>query len=126
MAKILRVRLDTETYDIVPTPDKYRNLGGRGLTSRIISQEVPPECDPLGEQNKLVFAPGVLAGSIVPNSGRISVGAKSPLTGGIKESNAGGTAAQMLARLGLQAIVLEGCAKQWTVMKVDKKGLTFL
>ena len=125
MAKILRVRLDTETYDITPMPDKYRNLGGRGLTSRIISQEVPPDCDPLGDQNKLVFAPGILAGSIVPNSGRISIGAKSPLTKGIKEANAGGTAAHMLARLGIQAIVLEGCAKHWTTLKIDKNGLTF-
>ena len=125
MANILRVRLDKETYDIIPTPDKYRNLGGRGLTSRIISQEVPPDCDPLGEQNKLVFAPGILAGSIVPNSGRISIGAKSPLTKGIKETNAGGAAAHMLARLGIQAIVLEGCAEQWTALKIDKNGLTF-
>lgn len=123
---ILRVHLDTETYDIIPMPDKYRNLGGRGLTSRIISQEVPPDSDPLGEQNKLVFAPGILAGSIVPNSGRISIGAKSPLTNGIKEANAGGAAAHMLARLGIQAIVLEGCAREWTTLKIDKTGLTFL
>ncbi|MFW2366033.1 MAG: aldehyde ferredoxin oxidoreductase family protein [Desulforhopalus sp.] len=126
MAKILRVRLDTKTYEIAPMPDKYRNLGGRGLTSRIISQEVPPKCDPLGRENKLVFAPGILAGSVVPNSGRISVGAKSPLTSGIKEANAGGAAAHMLARLGLQAIVLEGCAEDWTALKVDKDGITFL
>lgn len=126
MVNILRVRLDTETYDITPMPDKYLNLGGRGLTSRIISQEVSPDCDPLGQENKLVFAPGILAGSIVPNSGRISIGAKSPLTKGIKESNAGGASAHMLARLGIQAIVLEGCAKELTALKVDKDGLTFL
>ena len=125
MAHILRVRLDTKTYDILPVPDKYRNLGGRGLTSRIISQEVPPACDPLGGENKLIFAPGILAGSIVPNSGRISIGAKSPLTKGIKEANAGGAAAHMLARLGIQAIILEGCAEQWTALKIDKNGLTF-
>ena len=125
MVNILRVRLDTKTYDILPVPDKYRNLGGRGLTSRIISQEVPPTCDPLGEHNKLIFAPGILAGSIVPNSGRISIGAKSPLTKGIKEANAGGAAAHMLARLGIQAIVLESCAEQWTALKIDKTGLSF-
>jgi aldehyde:ferredoxin oxidoreductase len=126
MANILRVRLDTKTYDMLPVPDKYRNLGGRGLTSRIISQEVPPACDPLGEHNKLIFAPGILAGSTVPNSGRISIGAKSPLTRGIKEANAGGAAAHMLARLGIKAIVLEGCARQWTSLKIDKNGITFL
>lgn len=125
MNTILRVHLDTQTYEINPMPDRYRNLGGRGLTSRIISQEVPPECDPLGKENKLIFAAGILAGSSVPNSGRLSVGAKSPLTKGIKESNAGGAAAHMLARLGIQAIVLEGCAKEWTGLKVDKNGLSF-
>jgi len=125
MARILRVRLETEAYEIMQLPDMYRNLGGRGLTSRIISQEVPPDCDPLGEHNKLVFAPGILAGSIVPNSGRISIGAKSPLTQGIKEANAGGAAAHMLGRLGIQAIILEGCARQWTTLKIDKDGLTF-
>lgn len=126
MTNILRVRLDTRTSGISPMPDKYRNLGGRGLTSRIIAQEVPPGCDPLGKDNKLIFAAGLLAGSSVPNSGRLSVGAKSPLTKAIKESNAGGAAAHMLARLGIQAIVLEGCAKQWTVLKIDKNGLSFL
>lgn len=126
MNKIIRVHLDSQTYELGDMPDKYRNLGGRGLTSRIIAQEVPPNCDPLGEGNKLIFAAGILAASSVPNSGRLSIGAKSPLTGGIKEANAGGSAAYMLARLGIQAIVLEGCARAWTVLKVDKDGLQFL
>jgi aldehyde:ferredoxin oxidoreductase len=49
-----------------------------------------------------------LAGTVAANSGRLCVGAKSPLTGGIKESNAGGTAAQFFARLGIKALVVEG------------------
>jgi aldehyde:ferredoxin oxidoreductase len=126
MVNILRVYLDRKEYEIIPMPDKYRNLGGRGLTSRIISQEVPPDCDPLGEHNKLIFAAGILAGSGVANSGRMSIGAKSPLTGGIKESNAGGSAAVLLARLGIQAVVLEGRAAEWVSLKVDTNGLTFL
>lgn len=125
MANILRVRLQSRNYESSALPDKYRNLGGRGLTSRIIAQEVRPDCDPLGEHNKLIFAPGILAGSTVPNSGRLSIGAKSPLTGAIKEANAGGAAAHMLARLAIQAIVLEGCAGQWTGLKIDKNGLSF-
>ncbi len=86
----------------------YEGLGGRALTSGIISKEVPPLCHPLGEDNKLVIAPGLLSGSGAAMSGRISVGCKSPLTGGIKEANAGGQPSQMLARLGYAAIVLEG------------------
>lgn len=126
MANIIRVRLDNLDFEIAPLPDKYLNLGGRGLSSRIIAQEVPPECDPLGEHNKLVIAPGVLAGSSVPNSGRLSIGAKSPLTHTIKEANAGGAAANMLGRLGIQAIVLEGCAKEPVCLKIDQNGLAFI
>ena len=72
---------------------------------------MPPLCHPLGADNKLVIAPGLLSGTAAAMSGRLSVGCKSPLTGGIKEANAGGQAAQVLARLGYAAIVLEGKPK---------------
>jgi len=87
---------------------EFAALGGRATTSMIVGKEVPPDCHPLGADNKLVIAPGMLSGSAAAISGRISVGCKSPLTGGIKESNAGGQAAQVLARLGYAAIVIEG------------------
>ena len=87
---------------------EYSGMGGRGMTSAIVSKEVPPLCHPLGPENKLVIAPGLLSGTIAAMSGRISVGCKSPLTGGIKEANAGGQPSQVLARLGYAAIVLEG------------------
>src|SRR5512139_1082414 len=86
----------------------YAGFGGRALTSAIVSKEVPPLCHPLGAENKLVIAPGLLSGTAGAQSGRISVGSKSPLTGGIKESNSGGQASQVLAKLGYNAIVLEG------------------
>jgi aldehyde:ferredoxin oxidoreductase len=90
----------------------------------IVGKEVPPSCHPLGEDNKLVIAPGLLSGTAAAMSGRISVGCKSPLTGGIKESNAGGQAAQVLARLGYAAIVLEGKPKDDTLYKlfINKDG----
>ena len=68
----------------------------------------PRTADPLGPANKLVFAPGTLGGTTAPNGGRLSVGAKSPLTGGIKESNSGGQAAHALARVGFAAVIVEG------------------
>jgi aldehyde:ferredoxin oxidoreductase len=74
----------------------------------MVAAEVPAGCHPLGRHNKLVIAPGALSGTEAPNSGRLSIGLKSPLTGGIKESNVGGTAAYRLGRLGLAAIVIEG------------------
>lgn len=103
-------------------------LGGRALTSSIVAAEVEPTTDPLGPGNKLVFAPGTLTGTTVPTSGRLSVGARSPLTGGIKESNVGGTAAQKFARLGIRALIIEGipAGDEWYVLKVDRSGVSFL
>ena len=110
MDKILRIDMGAEGGPKVteePVGD-YAGLGGRALTSTLVAKEVPPLCHPLGADNKLVIAPGMLSGTTAAMSGRLSVGAKSPLTGGIKEANAGGQAAQVLARLGYAAIVLEG------------------
>lgn len=97
---------------------QYEGLGGRALTSAIVAKEVPPLCHPLGEDNKLVIAPGLLSGTPAVISGRISVGCKSPLTGGIKEANSGGQPSQVLAMLGYGAIVLEGKPKDNTLYKV--------
>lgn len=126
MKKIVRVDLSNKQYRYEDIPAVYSNLGGRGLTSKIISEEVPPRADPLGQENKLVFAPGLLAGTAAPNNGRFSVGAKSPLTGTIKEANAGGSAAQKLARLGIQAVVFEGASAGFLVVKIDKDKVHFI
>ncbi len=107
MTTILRVNTKDRTHTIEDVPDKLAGLGGRALTSKMVLNEVPATCHPLGKANKLIIAPGLLTGSPAANSGRISVGAKSPLTGGIKESNSGGLVSQKLARLGIAAIVLE-------------------
>jgi aldehyde:ferredoxin oxidoreductase len=106
----------------------YAGLGGRGMTSAIVATEVPPLCHPLGKDNKLVIAPGMLSGSHAAQSGRVSVGCKSPLTGGIKEANSGGQGAQVLARLGYAAIVLEGKPKDDTLYKVviNKDGVDII
>ncbi len=104
----------------------YAGLGGRAMTSSIVAAEVPPECHPLSADNKLVIAPGMLSGTAGAMSGRISVGCKSPLTGGIKEANSGGQPCQMLARLGYAAIVIEGKPADNTLYKicVNKEGVT--
>jgi aldehyde:ferredoxin oxidoreductase len=105
--RIVRVNMKTKKVTEEPIPAKWAAFGGRAMTSAIVSEEVPPTCTPLGPANKLVFAPGLLGGSAAPISGRISAGAKSPLTGTIKESNAGGQAGQILGRLGIRALVIE-------------------
>jgi len=127
MDKILRIDMGAEggpSVSETPLGD-YAGLGGRALTSALVSKEVPPLCHPLGAENKLVIAPGLLSGSIAAMSGRLSVGCKSPLTGGIKEANAGGQAAQVLARLGYAAIVLEGKPKDDSLYKIyiNKDGV---
>ena len=60
--KLIRVNMNDKTTGFEAVPDKYLGLGGRGLTSTIINTEVPPKCDPLGPENKLIFAPGLLSG----------------------------------------------------------------
>ncbi|MGA8242851.1 MAG: aldehyde ferredoxin oxidoreductase C-terminal domain-containing protein [Desulfobacterales bacterium] len=128
MDKILRIKMGADAGPQVKEEPLggYAGLGGRAMTSAIVAKEVPPLCHPLGADNKLVIAPGLLSGTTAAMSGRLSVGCKSPLTGGIKESNAGGQAAQVLARLGYSAIVLEGKPKDDTLYKVliNKDGVT--
>jgi aldehyde:ferredoxin oxidoreductase len=109
---ILRMNMTDRTYHLSEVPAVYKNLGGRGMTSTIVRDEVPPLCHPLGPNNKLVFAPGIVTGTSAPTSARISVGAKSPLTGGIKESNAGSPWSQYLAMMQIKALVVEGQPKE--------------
>jgi aldehyde:ferredoxin oxidoreductase len=125
MGKIMRVNLSELKVNVEDIPKEYLGLGGRGLSSHIVGREVPPKTDPLGPENKLVFSAGILAGTAMPNTGRLSVGAKSPLTNGVKEANVGGSAAQKIARLGFQAVVIEGRAKELTSLTIDKNGVTF-
>lgn len=106
--KIYRINMNDLSFSIEDVPSEWMGLGGRGLTSTIVAAEVDPECHALGPNNKLVFAPGLLSGTAAANSGRASCGAKSPLTGGIKESNVGGTSAGIMAKLGVKALIIEG------------------
>ena len=74
--KTLRVNMEKETVSYEDLPDEWRLIGGSGLIAKIMEKEVPPDADPLGPQNKLIIAAGPLAGTMAPQLGRISVGAK--------------------------------------------------
>lgn len=127
MARILRINTRERTYEYQELGE-YAGLGGRALTSRMILNEIPPTCNPIGPDNKLIVATGLLAGTIAANSGRISVGAKSPLTGGIKESNSGGLIALKMAKLDLLAIVMEDKPAKdapLCTIKITKDGVSF-
>jgi aldehyde:ferredoxin oxidoreductase len=104
-----------------PVPAQYERLGGRALIAKLLLEEVPPACDALGPRNKLIFAPGLLGGASVATAGRLSVGGKSPLTGGAKEANSGGSAGDYLGKLAIKAVVVEGqgAPKQFFVLVID-------
>jgi aldehyde:ferredoxin oxidoreductase len=106
--KMIRVDMTTQTATVESFPAKWRLLGGRALSARILVEECDPKCEPLGPGNVLVIAPGVLSGTSAPTSGRISIGGKSPLTGGIKEANAGGNPGQDLQKLGYRVLIVKG------------------
>ena len=122
MFRFLRVNMAAKTCVFEDIPEEYAGLGGRALTSTIVAREVNPICTPLGPHNKLVFAPGLLGATNSPNGNRISVGCKSPLTEGIKESNSGGQPGGHLAKLGIMAIIVEDMATEgeWWQLELSK------
>ncbi len=105
--QIWRINARAKTLNREPVPPTWERLGGRGLIARILLDEVPATCDPLGAENKLIFAPGLLVGHMLSSTDRISIGAKSPLTGGVKEANAGGRTGLHMATMGIKALIIE-------------------
>lgn len=128
MLKFLRVNMKKGTMEYEAVKEEYTLFGGRGLIAKLLTDEVEPKCDPLGKENKLIICPGLLTGTTAPCSGRISIGAKSPLTGTCKEANAGGIAAQMLTKLDLKAVIIEDIPSddKWYILKIDKDGANLL
>lgn len=122
MDKILRINVRTKETTYEKAPDEYLKTGGRGLIAKIMLNEVNPLCEPLGSENKLIIANGLLTGTNVSSANRISIGAKSPLTGGIKESNGGGITAMWLAKLNIKAVVIEDSPRDnnWHYIKISK------
>ena len=127
MARILRVNITDRSVVYQDVPSKYKLLADRALTTAVVCDEVDPACHPLGPNNKIVIAPGIATGTNASTSGRLSVGAKSPLTGGIKESNAGTPFGQTIAKLAVKAIIIEGTPHDdsWTGLFLTKDGPTF-
>jgi len=111
---ILRINLSTRSHSTHRMAEEHyrRYGGGRGIIIHTLLQEVPPGIDPLGPENKMIFSLGPLTGYALPGSGRNSVGAKSPLTGGFGEAEAGGFWGAELKRAGYDAIIVEGVASE--------------
>ncbi len=124
---VFRVNSRTKVVTREAVPPSWEMLGGRGLIARILLDEVPPDCEPLGPLNKLIFTPGLLVGHMLSSCDRISVGGKSPLTGGVKEANAGGTTGLHLMFLGIKALIIEDkpLNDEWSVLLINQSGISF-
>lgn len=129
MFSILRINTATgESRNESFTAKEYL-LGARTLSSRLVSREVDPTCDPFGKKNTLFFCNGALSGTTVSSSNRLSIGGKSPLTGGIKESNAGGIVGLRMAEQGLRCIALEDTPSDkagWKIIVIGKDSTEFV
>jgi aldehyde:ferredoxin oxidoreductase len=129
---VWRVNLHDRSLKREPVPETWTRLGGRALSARILLDEVPPGCEPLGPFNKLVAAPGLLVGHMLTSCDRLSFGAKSPMTRGIKEANAGGSTGLHMTNLGMKALILEdqctlhgGARSGWWILHLSRSGARF-
>jgi len=119
--KFLRVNLTSGQISVEEPPEAYyrRYLGGRGFIVEKLLTEVPAGADPLGPENKLIFALGPMTGQPIPGSGRNSIGAKSPLTGAYGEAEAGGYWGADLKRAGFDAVIVEGASSKPVYLKIE-------
>jgi aldehyde:ferredoxin oxidoreductase len=124
---VWRVNVGTDEIQYQSLPEGWQHLGGRGLVARFLLDDVSATCEPLGPYNKLIFTPGLLVGHMLSSCDRISVGGKSPLTGGAKEANAGGTTGLQLALLGIRALIIEGAPRssELRMLVLEKSGARF-
>ncbi|MBC7315426.1 MAG: aldehyde ferredoxin oxidoreductase, partial [Chloroflexi bacterium] len=108
--KILRVNLTAGTLTVEEPGAVFfrRNMGGWNVIAEVLLKEVPKGADPLGPENRLVFAPGILTGLAVSGADRNAVGAKSPLTGGFGAAEVGGYWGTELKQAGFDGIIIEG------------------
>lgn len=124
MSKTLRVNTQTGTATYEDFKKEYRLFGNRGLIAKVMTDEVNPKCDPMGKENKFLLTTGIFSGTNLTTAHRLSAGGKSPLTGGIKESNVGGTVGYLLAGHGIKMIIIESTPDdgKWKLLVIDKSG----
>ena len=124
---VWRVNMRTRSFHQEPVPYDWIHLGGRALLARIMLDEVKPTCNPLGPNNKLIFAPGLMVGHMLSSCDRISIGGKSPLTGGVKEANAGGRTGLQLSQLGIKSLIVEDQPEDhdWWLLHLSMEGARF-
>jgi len=125
VGRILRINLTKNQVKIQPIEKSLitRFLGGRGFNSKRIYDEIPKGVDPLSPQNKLMFATGPLVGTAFPLGARFNVTAKSPLTGILGDSNAGGHFAAEMKFAGCDQIILEGKSRNQVYISIEDQEI---
>lgn len=115
--------------DLTESRSRHRQLQGRELAeagryliAKTLLEEGVANVDPLSPHNPLIFSAGPFAGTHFSNANRLSIGCKSPLTGGVKESNAGGTFALAMGHLEIASITLRGVSDEWVVVHIRADG----
>lgn len=123
--RLARVKLSSEEvrYESIGEDILRNYIGGRGLGTRLLIDEINPDSDPFKE-NVLIFTAGPLTGTSVPTSGRFSVSSKSPLTKTIFDSNIGGSFGKEFKKAGIDALILEGKAEESSIIKIKEDDIT--
>jgi aldehyde:ferredoxin oxidoreductase len=126
MRKYFHINLDDRSVRTEERDGEAVIRAGRHMIAKTLLERGVAKVDPLSPENPLIFSAGPFAGSNFSNANRLSVGCKSPLTGGIKEANSGGTFAFALGQLEIAGFTLNGASKDWVVMRIPKEGdITF-
>ncbi len=126
--KILHVDMTTQTTRVQTVEPEFlkKYLGGVGLATRLVYDNTPAGCDPLGPDNTLCFACSAFAGTPIPVGTKHGVAAKSPLTGFIGDSLSGSHFSEMLRRAGWDGLVIKGQAPRWTLLFIDDDRVSFM
>ena len=123
---LLRVDLGSRRARVQPVTEELAAwLGGMGYGVKLLADEVPPRTDPLAPENKLILTVGPLTGTLAPMHPQSCIVTKSPLTDGILNCYAGGFLGAELKFAGLDGIVLEGRAPDWTLLLVEDGRVSF-
>jgi len=119
--KILRINLNDKSYKLeaLDLEEAKKFIGGRGLGTKILSQEVNPEIDALSPDNKIIIVAGPLTGTTVPTSGRYMVVTKSPLTGTVASSNSGGYWGAEFKAAGYDVLIIEGRSESPVYINIE-------
>lgn len=122
MRKFISIELDSKKIASRELEGKELAKAGRYLIAKMLVERDIAQVDPLSPENPLIFSVGPFAGTNFSNGNRLSVGCKSPLTGGIKEANSGGTFGFAMGQLEIAGLCLEGVSPDWVIIRIPKDG----